>query len=100
MRTRFVQYLQRRAAQLEGEGAWAAAAALYARGIETEDLAEDLYQGLMRCYRELGRPAEGLAAYRRLRQILSVVLGIAPSAQSDALYRSLADLGAAHASLV
>jgi LuxR family maltose regulon positive regulatory protein len=100
LRTRFVQYLQRRAAQLEGEGAWAAAAELYARGIETEDLAEDLYQGLMRCYRELGRPAEGLAAYRRLRQILSVVLGIAPSAQSDALYRSLADLGAAHASLV
>ena len=99
LRTRFVQHLRRRAAQREGEGAWAAAAELYARGIETEDLAEELYQGLMRCHRALGRPAEGLAVYRRLRQILSVVLSIAPTAESDALYRSLADLGAAHASL-
>jgi DNA-binding SARP family transcriptional activator len=98
LRTRFVRYLQRRAARLEAEGAWAGAAELYLRGIETEDLAEDLYQGLMRCYRELGRPAEGLAVYRRLRQTLSVVLGIAPTAQSEALYRSLAEMGAAHPS--
>jgi DNA-binding SARP family transcriptional activator len=99
LRARFVQHLQRRAAQLEKQGAWANAATLYARGIETEDLAEELYQGLMRCHRELGRPAEGLAVYRRLRQILSVVLGIAPTAQSDALYRSLVDLSATHPSL-
>jgi DNA-binding SARP family transcriptional activator len=95
LRSRFVRYLQRRATRLEAEGAWAGAADLYVRGIETEDLAEELYQGLMRCHRELGRPAEGLAVYRRLRQTLSVVLGIAPTAQSDALYRCLADMGAA-----
>jgi DNA-binding SARP family transcriptional activator len=95
LRTRFVRYLQRRAARLEAESAWPGAAELYLRGIETEDLAEELYQGLMRCYRELGRPAEGLAVYRRLRQTLSVVLGIAPTARSDALYRSLVDIGAA-----
>jgi DNA-binding SARP family transcriptional activator len=99
LRTHFVRYLQRRAARLEAEGAWAGAAELYLRGIETEELAEDLYQGLMRCYRGLGRPAEGLAVYRRLRQTLSVVLGIAPTAQSEALYRSLAEMGAAHPSV-
>ncbi|HTS51735.1 MAG TPA: bacterial transcriptional activator domain-containing protein, partial [Burkholderiales bacterium] len=95
LRARFVRYLRHRAARLEADGAWVHAVDLYARGIETDDLAEDLYQGLMRCYRALGRPAEGLAAYRRLRQMLSVVLGIAPTPDSDALYRALADLGAA-----
>jgi len=95
LRARFVRYLRHRAARLETDGAWAHAAELYTRGIETDDLAEEVYQGLMRCCRALGRPAEGLAAYRRLRLMLSVVLGIAPTPDSDALYRALADLGAA-----
>jgi DNA-binding SARP family transcriptional activator len=93
LRARFVRDLQHRAVLFEKEGAWARAAVLYVRGIETEELAEELYQGLMRCYQALRRPAEGLAAYRRLRQQLSVVLGIAPTPDSDALYRALTDLG-------
>jgi LuxR family maltose regulon positive regulatory protein len=98
LRTRFAAHLQRTAARLEAGCAWADAAAVYARGVETEELAEELYQGLMRCYRALGRPAEGLAVYRRLRQILSVVLGIAPTGESDALYRALREMGAAESS--
>jgi len=33
--------------------------------------------------------AERKCSYRRMRRILSVVLGIEPSAESDALYRGL-----------
>jgi DNA-binding SARP family transcriptional activator len=47
----------------------------------------------MRCYRGLGRHAEGLSAYRRLRQTLSVVLGIAPSEHTQALARALQGAG-------
>ncbi|MGH8769870.1 MAG: bacterial transcriptional activator domain-containing protein [Burkholderiales bacterium] len=57
--------------------------------MEADDLAEELYQGLMRCYQHLHRHAEGLAVYRRLRQTLSVILNIPPSPASEALYRSL-----------
>jgi ATP/maltotriose-dependent transcriptional regulator MalT/DNA-binding SARP family transcriptional activator len=94
LRARFAAHLQRSAARLEAQGAWADAAALFRRGIETEELAEEFYQGLMRCYRALGRPAEGLVVYRRLRQMLSVVLGISPAPESDALYRALQEMGA------
>ena len=93
LRTRFAAHLQCSAAGLEADGGWAEAVALYLRGIESDELSEEFYQGLMRCYRQLGRAAEGLAVYRRLRQVLSVLLGIAPSAESDALYRSLSELG-------
>jgi len=49
----------------------------------------------MRAFGALGRHAEGMSAYRRLRQTLSVVLGIAPSEHSQALARSLQRAGAA-----
>jgi len=43
----------------------------------------------MICYRELGRRAEALSAYRRCRKMLSTILGIAPSPQTEAIYKSL-----------
>lgn len=52
-------------------------------------MAESFYQGLMRCYAASGKPAEALGVYRRLRQTLSVVLGVAPSAASESLHRQL-----------
>jgi len=55
-------------------------------------LAEQLYDGLMRCHLALGSAAEGMVVFRRLRQILSVVLGVAPSAASEALARELVAL--------
>jgi DNA-binding SARP family transcriptional activator len=48
----------------------------------------------MRCHLAAGRYAEGMAAYRRLRQTLSVLLGIAPSEPSQALARALQREGA------
>ena len=50
---------------------------------------ESFYQGVIRCYAHTGRRAEALSTYRRLRQTLSVVLGIEPSAATQALYGSL-----------
>jgi DNA-binding SARP family transcriptional activator len=43
----------------------------------------------MICHRELGQPAAALQAYRRCRELLSVVLGLAPSAETEAVRRSL-----------
>jgi LuxR family maltose regulon positive regulatory protein len=65
----------------------------YRLGIESDELAEEFYQGVMRCHAAMGRTAEGMAAYRRLRQTLSVVLGVQPSASSEQLMQLLGRAG-------
>ena len=70
-------------------GGGARQSALYERALELDNLAEGFYRGLMICHRELGQPAAGLQAYRRCRELLSVVLGLAPSAETEAVRRSL-----------
>jgi DNA-binding SARP family transcriptional activator len=77
--------------QLEASGNWDRALACYRRGIDTDELAEEFYQGIMRCHVATGRPAEGMAVYRRLRQTLSVVLGMKPSTRTEQLVQLLRD---------
>jgi DNA-binding SARP family transcriptional activator len=74
---------------LEEHGEWDQARACYQRGVEADELAEEFYLGLMRCYRALHRPAEGIAVFRRLRQTLSVLLGVTPSPGAENLLRTL-----------
>ncbi|MBX9631715.1 MAG: hypothetical protein K2X67_14450 [Burkholderiales bacterium] len=89
MRARFGTLVSRRASALERAARFDEAIACYQAGIGAEPLAETLYQGLMRCHLTLGRRAEGASVYRQLRQTLSVILGIAPSAQSESLGKAL-----------
>ena len=89
LRSRFIHHVNAMGAALESAGRWNQAIDQYHSGLEADDLAEAFHQGLMRCYRALGRHAEAMSAYRRLRQTLSVTLGIAPSHQSRALAEAL-----------
>ena len=89
LRSRFLRRETRTARQLLESGDVEAAADLYRRGIETDDLAEELYQGLMHCLMRLERRAEAVAVFRRLRQTLSVTLGVPPSPQSERLFQAL-----------
>ena len=75
--------------RLEASCCWDQAIDWYLRGLESDDLSESFYRGLMCCYQETGRRAEALSVFRRMRQTLSVTLGIAPSEQSQALYQAL-----------
>jgi ATP/maltotriose-dependent transcriptional regulator MalT/DNA-binding SARP family transcriptional activator len=70
---------------LEGEERWTEAVACYRRGLEVDDLAEDFYQRLMICHQRSGQVAEALAVYNRCRKTLSAVLGVAPSADTEAI---------------
>jgi DNA-binding SARP family transcriptional activator len=89
LRSKFVRLTEAVALEEERTGRWDHAIALYLKGLEADDLVEPFYQGLMRCYRALGRHAEAMSAYRRVRQLLSVVLGIAPSEPTQTLARAL-----------
>jgi len=89
LRARFIQRLGEHAAALERDGRDELAIAWYSRGLDADAIVEPFYQGLMRCHQRQGSPAEALATYRRLRQILSVTLGLPPSAASERLKREI-----------
>jgi LuxR family maltose regulon positive regulatory protein len=76
-------------AWLEARGRHREAIDRYERGLAQQVLAEPLYRGLMRCHLALDEPAEAARAYRRCRELLSIVLSVAPSAETEALRRQI-----------
>jgi DNA-binding SARP family transcriptional activator len=89
LRARFLHFVEAQGRALEEAGRLDDAIWLYLRGLDSEPVAERLYQGLIRCYAMQGRRADALATYRRLRQLLSVVLGVQPSTITETLARGL-----------
>ena len=90
LRARFVRTLMRLGEQLEAKADWEHAIDVYRRGLEADNLAESFYRGLMRALAGTGDQAEALNAFRRCRELLSIVLGVKPSAETDRLYREIA----------
>lgn len=89
LRSKFSLTLARRAKALIANGRHEDALACYRQGLEVDDIDEQFYQGVMLCALQLQRPAEGLAAYQRLKRLLSILMGVAPSDRSEALHRQL-----------
>ena len=89
LRSLFLSTVEKLGERAEGAGDWRAAEQLYRRGIALDMLAESLYRRLMLCCRQLGHHAEAIEVYRRCRQALSVALGTTPSAETEAVRRTL-----------
>jgi DNA-binding SARP family transcriptional activator len=89
LRARFVRALMDLGGALERAGDWTAAIDVYRRGLEADNLSESFYRGLMRALAATGNQAEALAAFRRCRELLSIVLGLKPSAETDRVYRQI-----------
>lgn len=70
-------------------GAVEQAERLYRRGLELDNLSEPLYRGLIECSLGQGHKAEALNAYRRCRELLSIVLNTRPSEETEALHRRI-----------
>ena len=68
---------------------WEEAVSCYRKGLEADELAEELYRRLMVCHIRQGREAVALSVYRRCRKTLSSVLGVDPSAETRAIAASL-----------
>jgi DNA-binding SARP family transcriptional activator len=66
---------------------WEAAAQIFQRGLEQDNLHEEFYRRLMTCQCQLGQHAEAIKTYRRCSRSLSINLGIKPNSETDALYR-------------
>ena len=91
LRDLFARLVSALGREMEANGNWDQALSCYRRGIDADELAEEFYQGMMRCHAATGRSAEGIAVYRRLRQTLSVVLGVKPSTRTEQLVQLLRD---------
>ncbi|MHB8622884.1 MAG: AfsR/SARP family transcriptional regulator [Sulfuricaulis sp.] len=89
LRSRYLRHIVSVGVRWQQLGRWDLAIENYRRGLEVDDLAEALYQNLMQCHYQLDQRSEALSTYRRCRFILSVVLGIAPSAVTESLYERL-----------
>jgi DNA-binding SARP family transcriptional activator len=66
-------------------GRWPEAAQLYERDVERDPLAETFYRRLMECLRQQRQHVAAIEIYLRCRQMLSVVLGVKPAPETEAL---------------
>ena len=89
LRRKFARQLAGVGRRLEAAGRVGEAIDLYKRGLEHDGLAEELYRCLIRACLARGNRAEALDAYRRCRTMLSIVLGMAPSPETEALRRTI-----------
>jgi DNA-binding SARP family transcriptional activator len=89
LRSKFINAIAGRARECETAGQFETALECYLRGLDADPVIEQFYQGLMRCYARLDRKSEAIAAYHRLKQILSVSLALKPSPTTEKLYQAL-----------
>lgn len=89
IRARYVRLVTVTGQWFEEAGNQRDAILVYGKALEFEPLAEALYRSLIGCLAREGRRAEALEVYRRCRQMLSVVLSLAPSPETEALRHSI-----------
>jgi DNA-binding SARP family transcriptional activator len=89
LRGRFIHAVAEAGRRLEQEGRAQEAVDCYLRGLDADPIIEQFYQGLMRSYANLDRRTEALAAYQRMKRLLSISLGVKPSAQTERLFQEL-----------
>jgi len=89
LRARFLGAAKELARELEDAGSLDGAADCYSNALAVDDLAEDLYQGLMRCQQRAGRVAEAVATFERCRRTLRSGLGVEPSGGTRELFEKL-----------
>ena len=89
LRDRILRCIRESARALELRREWSDAAFAYHAALEIDQTAEDLYQSVMICHRELGDYTEALRAYRRCRELLARYFNVPPSSKTQAIYHSV-----------
>lgn len=83
VKSRYLRLVRALGTRLEQVGQWGMAIEIYERALEVDNLTESLYRQLMLCHQQLGEHAEVLRVHRRCRELLSIVLGLAPSERTE-----------------
>jgi LuxR family transcriptional regulator, maltose regulon positive regulatory protein len=89
LKDRFLFLIEKLGRSLELKGQWGQAIALYRKGLEVDNLAEELYRRLMICYGSIGETVKAVQVYQQLKATLSSIMGIDPSPKTTTLYKTL-----------
>ncbi len=89
LRSKFIRAVKSLGGHFERNGQWERAVECYQRGLEVDELAEELYQRLMTSYLCWNRRAEAIAVYNRCRKVLQSILGIDPSPKTEEIYETI-----------
>lgn len=89
LKNKFLQLVMRVCECYEGTEQWDEAALVCAKGLEIDDLAEELYQRLMICYQRLGRNTDAFSVYQQCCKVLHAISGIEPSRKTVEIYKAI-----------
>ena len=89
LRNRFLGIIEKAGERCCALGQWDGAIEYYSKGIETDNLAELCYQGLIICYQKLGQETKAIEIYNRCKTAISESLGLSPSTKTEELFASL-----------
>lgn len=92
LKGKFTQLILRLCHHYKRTGQWEKAIAYCQKALETDDLSEEFYQMLMRCYQQIGRNADAIATYNRCCKTLDNVMGVEPSPETIEIYRTVCSL--------
>ena len=70
----------------EARGDDESALRLYSFGLSVEEISEEFYRGVMRCYLRDGRRTDAIRAYRRCQKVLANYAGISPDNETTRLF--------------
>lgn len=85
LRSKYIRIIKNYGKFLENQGEDQMAIQWYTKALEMEHLVEEFYRGLINCYYKLGQKADALSTYNRCKQVLSDVLGVEPSPETEAI---------------
>jgi len=89
MRSKLIRCVIKLGSYWENAGNLNQAVETYKKGIEADNLSEELYQKLMICQDRLGHGADAIALFKHLSSVYSDILGIKPSSRTKSIYRSI-----------
>jgi DNA-binding SARP family transcriptional activator len=89
LKSKYIRLVGRLGNLYEEAGQWEKVIEFYEKTLEVDVLQEEFYRRLMLACHKVGRNAEALAMYDRCRKILSSVLGIEPSPETEAARKNI-----------
>jgi DNA-binding SARP family transcriptional activator len=92
IRERMLWMLHLTGEQMGSVNLWEEAIFFHEKSLEIDDTREETYRCIMRCYGALGRISQVAAAFQRCRRAISREFPVPPSAETEAVYRSLVEI--------
>ena len=87
LHAKFVHAIREVGNYWQAAGRWDRAAKIYEQVLERDNLAEEIYRELIRCHLVRREYAEAICIFNRCLVMLTMVLGVGPNEETEALYK-------------